>query len=78
MLSCWHDLLLLFCLVLFYLLLPNMGWLCGVGVFGLIVFSLSLGLARLTPNNNNKVTNISNMHHIADITIKIGSNFIKL
>ena len=36
MLSCWHDLLLLWCLLLFYLLLPSMGWLCGVGVFGLI------------------------------------------
>ena len=36
MLSCWHHLLFLFCLLLFYLLLPSMGWLCGVGVFGLI------------------------------------------
>ena len=35
MLSCWHDLLFLFSL-LFYLL-PSMGWLCGVGFFGLIV-----------------------------------------
>ena len=46
MLSCWHDLLFLFCLLLFYLFLPSMGWLCGVGVFGLIyrVFSLSPAL----------------------------------
>ena len=35
--SCWHDLLFLFYLLLFYLLLlPTMGWLSGVGVFGLI------------------------------------------
>ena len=42
MLSCWHDLFFLFCLLLFYLLLPSMGWLCGVGVFGLIECSHSL------------------------------------
>ena len=43
MLSCWHDLLLfLFCLLLFFLFLPSMGWLCGVGVFGLIECSHSL------------------------------------
>ena len=53
MLSCWHDLHSLFCLLLFYLFLPSMGWFCGVGVFGLIVFSLSLGLAQPTPINNN-------------------------
>ena len=35
MLSCWHDPLFLFCLLLFYLLRPSMYWLCGVGVFGL-------------------------------------------
>ena len=40
--SCWHDMLFLFCLLLFYLLLPSMGWLCGVGVFGLIEWSHSL------------------------------------
>ena len=32
MLSCWHDLLFLFCLLLFYIFLPSMGWLFGVGV----------------------------------------------
>ena len=42
MISCAHDLLFLFCLLLFYLLLPSMGWLCGVGVFGLIECSHSL------------------------------------
>ena len=42
MLSYWHDLLILFCLQLFYLLLPSMGWLCRVGVFGLIECSHSL------------------------------------
>ena len=36
MLSCWHDLLYIFCLLLLYLFLPSMGWLCGVGVFGLL------------------------------------------
>ena len=41
MLSCWHDLFFLFCLLLFYLFLPSMGWLCGVGVFGLIQCSHS-------------------------------------
>ena len=53
MLSCYHDLLFLFCLLLFYLFLHSMGWLCEVGVFGLIVFSLFLGLTQQTPNNNN-------------------------
>ena len=42
MLSCWHDLLFLFCLLLFYLFLPSTGWLCLVGVFGLIECSHSL------------------------------------
>ena len=51
--SCWHDLRFLFCLLLFYLFLSSMGWLCGVGVFGDGVFSLSHGLALLTPVNNN-------------------------
>ena len=57
MLSCWHDLLFLFYLLLFYLFLPSMGWLCGVGVFGLAVFSLSPGLAQQTPINNNNNNN---------------------
>ena len=42
MLTCWHDLLFPFCLILFYLFLTYMGWLCGVGVFGLIECSHSL------------------------------------
>ena len=42
MLSCWHDLLFLFCLQLFYLFLSSMGWLCGVWVFGLMEYSHSL------------------------------------
>ena len=37
-----------------------MGWLCGVGVSGLIVFSLSLGLAQRTQNNNNNNDNNNN------------------
>ena len=47
-----------FCLLLFYLL--SMGWLCGVGVFGLRVFSLSPRLAQRTPNNNNNNNNNNN------------------
>ena len=42
MLSWWHDLLFLFWLLLFYILLPSMGLLCGVVVFGLIECSHSL------------------------------------
>ena len=42
MLSCWHDLFFIFCLLLFYLFLSSMGWLCGVGIFGLIECSHSL------------------------------------
>ena len=42
MFSCWHDLLFLFYLLLFYPFLPSMCWLCGVGVFGLIECSHSL------------------------------------
>ena len=58
MLSCWHDLLILFCLRIFYLFLPPMGWLGGVGIFGLIeCYSLSPGLAQRTPNNNNNNNN---------------------
>ena len=38
MLSCCHDLLFLYCLLLFYLFLPSMYFLCEVGVFGLIFF----------------------------------------
>ena len=45
-----------FSFLLFYLL-PSIGWLCGVEVFGLIVFSLSPGLAQRTPNNNNNYNN---------------------
>ena len=59
MLSCWHDLLFLFCLLLFYLLLPSMGWLCGVGVFGLIECPHSLPALHadfkiIIINNNTK------------------------
>ena len=42
MLPGWHDLLFLWCLLLFYLLLPSMSWLCRVGAFGLIECSHSL------------------------------------
>ena len=55
MLSCWHDLLFLFCLLLFYLFIPSMGWFCGVGVFGLIECPHSLPALHsgLQNNNNN-------------------------
>ena len=59
MLSCWHDLLFLFCLLLFYLFLPSMGWLCVVGVFGLIECPHSLpALHSGLHNNNNNNNNI--------------------
>ena len=58
MLSCWHDLLsFLSPTVLSFL--PSMGWLCGVGVFGLIECTHSLpalhsGLQSNNNNNNNE------------------------
>ena len=59
MLSCWHDLLFLFCLILFYLFLTSMGWLCGVGGLWIDrVLSISPVLAQRTPidnNNNNRL-----------------------
>ena len=58
MISYWHDLLFLFCLLLFINFLTSMGWLCGVGVFGLIECSHSLPALHsgLQFNNNNKTT----------------------
>ena len=53
MFSCWHDLLFLFCLLVFYLFLPSMGWLCGVGVFGLIECPHSLPALHCGLQNNN-------------------------
>ena len=59
MLSSWHDLLFIFCLLLFYLFLPSMCWLCGVGVFGLIECSHSLpALHSWLQNNNTDKNNI--------------------
>ena len=52
-LSCWLDLLFLFYLLLFYLFLPSMGWLCGVGVFGLIECPHSLPALHSGLHNNN-------------------------
>ena len=40
MLSCWHDLLFLFWLLLFYIFLPSMGWFCGLGLDWYRVLSL--------------------------------------
>ena len=59
MLSCWHNLLFLFCLLLFYLFLPSMGWLCGVGVFGLIECPHSFPALHSGLQNNNNNTHIS-------------------
>ena len=52
-----HDLLFLLCLLLFYLL-PSMGWLCGVGLFGLIECAHSPGLEQQTANNNDNNNNM--------------------
>ena len=71
MLSCWHDLLFIFCLLLFYLFLTSMGWLCGVGVLGLIECSHSLPalhsglqLIILIINNNKITNNVTGQCHI--------------
>ena len=61
MLYCWHDLLFLFCLLLFYHFLPSMGWFCDVGLFGLIECphsfpALHSGLQNNNNNNNGKKT----------------------
>ena len=46
-------------LLLFYLFLPSMGWLCGVGVLGLIECPHSLpALHSGLQNNNNNNNNI--------------------
>ena len=62
MLSCWHDLLFLFisfCFIFFFL--PWVGCV-GVGVFGLIVFSLSPSLAERTPIDDNNILKIVEIH----------------
>ena len=56
MFSCWHE--LLFFISYYYLFLRSVGWLCGVGVFGLIECSHSLpalhsGLQYNNNHNNN-------------------------
>ena len=77
MLSCWHDLLFLFSLLLFYLFLSSMGWFCRVGVFGMIVFSLSTGLAQRTPINNNNNKNDCVIFNLKSYIAKIKeSNYI--
>ena len=46
-------------LLLFYLFLPSMGWLCGVGVFGLIKYSHSLpALHSGLQNDNSNCINV--------------------
>ena len=59
MLSCRHDLLFLFSLLLFYIFLPLMGWLRGVGVFGLIECSHSLPASHSGIQFNNNNNNIN-------------------
>ena len=68
MLSCWHDLLVLFYLLLFYLFLPSMGWLCGVGVFGPIECPHSLPALHSELQNNNNNNNNNNKANRSRIT----------
>ena len=60
MLSCWQDLLFLWCLLLFYL--PHSSFhglvVLGRGLWTDRVFSLSPGLAQRTPIDNNNNNNI--------------------
>ena len=72
MLSCWHDLLFLFCLLLFYPFLNIHGlvvW--GWGLLTGRVFSLSLGLALLTPVNNNNRRAIIGTHCSSYVILQI-------
>ena len=56
-----------FCLLLFYIFLPSMGWLCGVGVFGLIECSHSLSALRSGLQFNNNLIIIIIMQVILEI-----------
>ena len=58
MLSCLYDLLFLFYLLLFYLFLHSMGWLCVVGVFGQIECPHSLTALHSGLHNNNNNNNL--------------------
>ena len=49
----------LFCLLLFFLFLPSMGWLCEVGIFGLIECPHSLPALHSGLQNNNNNNNSS-------------------
>ena len=73
MLSCWHDLLFLCCPLLFYLFLPSMGWLYGVGVFELIECPHSLPALHSGLQNNN---NNHKVHVISLIRLKRNRNRI--
>ena len=59
MLSCRHDLLFLFCLLRFYVFIPSICWLFGLGVFGLIECSHSLPALhsgiQFNNTNNDKI-----------------------
>ena len=68
--SCWHDLLFLFCLLLFYLFLPSMGWLCGVGVFGVIECSHSLPALHSGLQNNDNNNNMNNMYGEVNLIVR--------
>ena len=81
MLPCRHDLLFLFCLLLFYLL-PSMGWLCGVGVFGLIECSHSLpalhsGLQIIIIIDNLKVFYVHSSSTVDVQSLVINSPFLQ-
>ena len=72
--SCWSNLLILFvfsyflsfCFLLFsFFFFLSMNWLCWIGVFGLIVFSLTIPALHLclilnNSNNNNNNNNSNN------------------
>ena len=51
-----------------------MGWLCVVGVVGLIVFLLSRGLAQQTPINNNDARRVCTLADM--ISIPIGAMYL--
>ena len=70
MLSHWHDLLFVFCLLLLYVFLPSMGWLCGVGVFGLIECPHSLPALHSGLQNNNNNNKVTNPNYVSIINIK--------
>ena len=77
MLSCWRDLLFIFCLLLFYLFLPSMGWLRGVGAFGLIECPHSIPALHSRLQNNNNNNNNNNNSRFLRYTLIILTGFFQ-